>query len=1099
MLHLARLSIRRPVAALLVCGLLAAGLTLVGLGVSDELSPSKTTVAGSQSSHAQELAESEFGPSTLVPILLEGPKQQLDRQGPALVRELSKRPDTRVMSAWDGGDIGAALRPETDAAMLVAAVAKTEEQMVETTQDEIDATINRVVNAPVNASVSGTPTIDQAMKDEAIDTARRGLLLTLPILFIVALLLLRAPVVAAALAVLGTATAFSALGVMALLGKVIDVDAVAVTSAIMIGLGLGVGYGLLFYRRWRSELIEDVAHHDAAHAATVALQTTGRSVLVGGTALIVALLIAPMIADQDILTSIGVGALLCSVLSVGAAVVVMPAFLVLAGDRSHALSFAAPQPALRGWERMVGGGNWVIRHAVWVGAAATLGLAALAIPLLSLDTGPPSVKYLPEDNQARVDYERIAHVMGPGYPTPYNIVVVSDKRPLTEPALLRELARLQDDLADDKRVAGVAGPGDFAATSKELSILPKKLKESTALLKGGKKQLGVLEEGLGTAAGGVVKLQKGLTDAASGAGQLSSGSGAAQSGAGQLRSGLASASSGADQIAAGLTAALTGAKALQEGAGKALSGSQQISGGLGQAVKPVQAGAPIVKTMADDIATSAGAVKGAQGATDQLAAQLDEAAAAVEALPASAAKSNAAGAIGSAQQAAGGLSSSLSDTSAKLGQSAGIAGAFADQVQQLSSGLAQLYAGSTALTGGISELQAGNTKLAQGIGKLSGGGSALSAGLVKLRDGAGQLESGLSRLTGGAGQLASGLSGATGPTGQLATGLQSGEAKVAEFRTNLPSPEDLERLQEQSPGLFDSGYFVLAAIAGASPTQQSQASFAVNLRSGGNAGQITVFPAYAMDDERTMALGDDLQDRVAGWADITGVEAAVGGPAGSLNDFTTASNDKIAPVIIITAIVVALLMMALLRTVVLPIVAVAFDLLVAAATFGILTLLFQGDDPVLGGPGYLDPISIIAVFAAVFGLTMVYEVHLLHRTREAFVESGDPHEALRSGLRQTAAAGTGAGLAMVAAFAPFAASELITVRQLALGLGIAVLLDALLVRPVLLPAAVEVLGRRSWWPTSRAAPTPPSAAPPSPSAEPPAPAAAPPSLRERPA
>ena len=81
--------------------------------------------------------------------------------------------------------------------------------------------------------------------------------------------------------------------------------------------------------------------------------------------------------------------------------------------------------------------------------------------------------------------------------------------------------------------------------------------------------------------------------------------------------------------------------------------------------------------------------------------------------------------------------------------------------------------------------------------------------------------------------------------------------------------------------------------------------------------------------------------------------------------------------------------MVALRSVLLPIVAVAFDLLTAAATFGVLTLLFTGDNPLLGGPGYIDPMSIIEIFAAVFGIAMVYEVLLLYRTREAFVRSGD--------------------------------------------------------------------------------------------------------------
>src|SRR3954447_18414714 len=235
-IHLARLSIRRPAAALITWGVIAIALTLIGFGVTDSLSPSITTVTGSQSSHAQDLAKSKFGPSVLVPILLEGPKQQLDRQGPALVRALNKRTDTRVMSAWDGGSTAATLRPKPTAAMIVAAVAQSEDKMVKTTQGEIDRKVDRVVSAPVHASVSGQPSIDRAMKDQSIDTTRRSMLIAIPILFLVLLLLLRAPIVALALTTLGAATSFSGLGIMAILGKAIDVDAVAVTAACMIGM-----------------------------------------------------------------------------------------------------------------------------------------------------------------------------------------------------------------------------------------------------------------------------------------------------------------------------------------------------------------------------------------------------------------------------------------------------------------------------------------------------------------------------------------------------------------------------------------------------------------------------------------------------------------------------------------------------------------------------------------------------------------------------------------------------------------------------------------------------------------------------------------------
>ena len=212
------------------------------------------------------------------------------------------------------------------------------------------------------------------------------------------------------------------------------------------------------------------------------------------------------------------------------------------------------------------------------------------------------------------------------------------------------------------------------------------------------------------------------------------------------------------------------------------------------------------------------------------------------------------------------------------------------------------------------------------------------------------------------------------------------------------------------------------------------------------------------------------------FAKDTGTEAAVGGNGGAFGDFTSEGSDAIWPVVIGEAVVILILLIVMLRSVVLPAVAVAFDLLTAAATFGILSLLYSGDDPLLGGPGYIDPISIIGIFAFIFGVSMVYEVVLLQRTREAFLATGDAHGAVRTGLQETAAAATGAAAVMLAAIIPFAMVDLLTVQVFGVGVAIAIILDALIVRPVLLPAAASLLGRWSWWPLSRQAPpTPPPA------------------------
>ena len=220
------------------------------------------------------------------------------------------------------------------------------------------------------------------------------------------------------------------------------------------------------------------------------------------------------------------------------------------------------------------------------------------------------------------------------------------------------------------------------------------------------------------------------------------------------------------------------------------------------------------------------------------------------------------------------------------------------------------------------------------------------------------------------------------------------QTAVAKFRGELPSPKDIERLQTQSPGLFDSGYFVLAAVAGAPASSRNQAASVVNLEGGGTAGMIMVVPARSATTPEARELGEDLVAMSATFGRATATEVAVGGNGGAFGDFTSEGTAKIWPVVIGEAVVILLLLVVMLRTVVLPVVAVAFDLLTAAATFGILSRLYSGDDPLIsGGPGYIDPISIIGIFAFIFGVSMVYEVAFLYRTREAFLATGDARAA----------------------------------------------------------------------------------------------------------
>ena len=162
-----------------------------------------------------------------------------------------------------------------------------------------------------------------------------------------------------------------------------------------------------------------------------------------------------------------------------------------------------------------------------------------------------------------------------------------------------------------------------------------------------------------------------------------------------------------------------------------------------------------------------------------------------------------------------------------------------------------------------------------------------------------------------------------------------------------------------------------------------------------------------------------------------------------------------------------LLLMAVFRSLLVPLKAVIMNLLSIGAAYGIVVAIFQwgwGADLLgIGAPGPIDPFIPMMLFAIVFGLSMDYEVFLLSRMKEEFDRTGDNATAVADGLAATARVITAAALIMVAVFGSFVAGDDRTVKLFGMGLAVAVLIDATLVRMVLVPATMELLGARNWW------------------------------------
>jgi RND superfamily putative drug exporter len=409
-----------------------------------------------------------------------------------------------------------------------------------------------------------------------------------------------------------------------------------------------------------------------------------------------------------------------------------------------------------------------------------------------------------------------------------------------------------------------------------------------------------------------------------------------------------------------------------------------------------------------------------------------------------------------------GLTRALSEIATSAGRAATSAGALAASTAKLQSGLTQLHDGERTLAGGLAQLQSGDSHESAALAQLQQQAAQSEPGIDRLASGEQQLSGGIAKLATAAGQLSSSLRSAPTRTAPVRGALAQSRSALAGARRLLSESAALQRLTRQSPGLFQSGDSLLAALDGApSPVRREAASF-VSIARGGQGARLFVVPRTGPTSAATARLYDRLKRITAAFARRTGTAAAVGGDAALVIDYARQVSG-ILPVLIITlAVVTWLALVVVARALILPLIAVALNLLTVSAAFGALVLLYQGSAP-LGGPGYLDAVAVVGIFGIVFGLSIDYEVFLVSRMREEYARTGSTDAAIAGGLLQTAGVVTGAAAIMAGVFLAFASSSFVDIAEFGTGLTIAVVLDATLVRIVLLPALTRLCGDRAWW------------------------------------
>ncbi len=222
------------------------------------------------------------------------------------------------------------------------------------------------------------------------------------------------------------------------------------------------------------------------------------------------------------------------------------------------------------------------------------------------------------------------------------------------------------------------------------------------------------------------------------------------------------------------------------------------------------------------------------------------------------------------------------------------------------------------------------------------------------------------------------------------------------------------------------------------------------------------------ESDPTIVLVDRLRDKVVPSTELSHIATVgVGGETARSQDARLQVSGSMWKIVLFVLTLSFLVLMVMLRSLLLPLKAVLMNLLSIGAAFGVLVAIFQWGwfDSLLGfeSQGALDTINVPLIFAIVFGLSMDYEVFLMSRIREHYLEHGDNERAVAEGLSTSARTISSAALIMTSVFAVFVLTGVPSIKELGLGCAIAIALDATLVRLILVPAAMKLFGDWNWW------------------------------------
>jgi RND superfamily putative drug exporter len=309
--------------------------------------------------------------------------------------------------------------------------------------------------------------------------------------------------------------------------------------------------------------------------------------------------------------------------------------------------------------------------------------------------------------------------------------------------------------------------------------------------------------------------------------------------------------------------------------------------------------------------------------------------------------------------------------------------------------------------------------------------------------------------------------------------IETGTQALKQFPTDSDVRVGNELASKQLGGGTDPVQIV-ASFEGSRPDRAAVASFTRTIEAtpgvssvappafaGGNV-LIQATPSTPSESDATIALVSRLSDSIVPGTELSRVATVeVGGETARSQDARSQISGSMWKIILFVLALSYLVLMVMLRSLLLPLKAVLMNLLSIGAAFGVLVAIFQWGwfSNLLGfeSQGALDTINVPLIFAIVFGLSMDYEVFLMSRIREHYLEHGDNERAVAEGLSTSARTISSAALIMTAVFSVFVLTGVPSIKELGLGCAVAIALDATLVRLILVPAAMKLLGNWNWW------------------------------------